>query len=67
MGIAIPAALMVGVDKGDEAGILIRGAEYPEYSQKIKTMVFDKTGTLTKVEPSVTVGSSYYLVITSVF
>src|SRR5574338_122690 len=54
MGIATPAALMVGVGKGAEAGILIRGAEYLERSQKINTIVFDKTGTLTKGEPSVT-------------
>jgi Cu+-exporting ATPase len=54
LGIATPAALMVGVGKGAEAGILIRGAEYLERSQKITTVVLDKTGTLTKGEPSVT-------------
>ena len=54
LGIATPAALMVGVGKGAEAGILIRGAEYLERSEKITNMVFDKTGTLTKGEPSVT-------------
>ncbi|NWG38201.1 heavy metal translocating P-type ATPase [Nitrososphaera sp.] len=54
LGIATPAALMVGVGKGAEAGILIRGAEYLERSQKITAVVFDKTGTLTKGEPSVT-------------
>ncbi len=54
MGIATPAALMVGVGKGAEMGILIRGAEYLERAQKLTTVVFDKTGTLTKGEPSVT-------------
>ena len=54
LGIATPAALMVGVGKGAEAGILIRSAEYLERSEKINTVVLDKTGTITKGEPSVT-------------
>ncbi|MEM3072698.1 MAG: heavy metal translocating P-type ATPase, partial [Candidatus Bathyarchaeia archaeon] len=54
MGIATPAALTVGVGKGAEMGILIRGAEYLERAQKLTTVVFDKTGTLTRGEPSVT-------------
>src|SRR3972149_1063004 len=54
LGIATPAALMVGVGKGAEAGILIRGGEYLERAEKLTTVVFDKTGTLTKGEPAVT-------------
>jgi Cu+-exporting ATPase len=54
LGVATPAALMVGVGKGAEAGILIRGAEVLERARGIGTVVFDKTGTLTKGEPNVT-------------
>lgn len=54
LGIATPAALMVGVGKGAEIGILIRGAEYLEKAEKLNVVVFDKTGTLTKGEPEVT-------------
>ena len=54
LGVATPAALMVGVGKGAEMGILIRGAEYLERAAKLNCVVFDKTGTLTKGEPEVT-------------
>ncbi|MEW6001657.1 MAG: heavy metal translocating P-type ATPase [Nitrospirota bacterium] len=54
IGIATPAALMVGVGKGAEMGILIRGAEYLEKAEKLNAVVFDKTGTLTRGEPEVT-------------
>jgi Cu+-exporting ATPase len=54
LGLATPAAIVVGAGKGAENGILIRGGEYLERTQKINTVVFDKTGTLTKGEPSVT-------------
>ncbi len=54
LGIATPAALMVGVGKGAEAGILIRGGEVLERARSLTTIVFDKTGTLTRGEPNVT-------------
>ncbi|MEM3402412.1 MAG: heavy metal translocating P-type ATPase, partial [Candidatus Hadarchaeales archaeon] len=54
LGIATPAALLAGVGKGAEQGILIRGGEFIEQAPKLTTVVFDKTGTLTKGEPSVT-------------
>ncbi|MDN5846632.1 MAG: heavy metal translocating P-type ATPase [Candidatus Nitrosocosmicus sp.] len=54
LGLATPAALMMGAAKGAENGILYKGGEHIEIASKVNTVVFDKTGTLTEGKPSVT-------------
>ncbi len=54
LGIATPTAILAGVGKGAEYGVLLRSGEYVEKARKLTTVVFDKTGTLTKGDPSVT-------------
>ena len=47
LGLATPTALMVGVGRGGQLGILIKGPDALEASGRIDTVVLDKTGTLT--------------------
>src|ERR671925_144454 len=54
LGIATPAAPMMGAGKGAENGILFKSGEYLEIARKVNTVVFDKTGTLTEGKLSVT-------------
>ncbi len=54
LGLATPTAIIVGVGKGAENGILIKDAESLEKLSKANVVVMDKTGTLTKGKPEVT-------------
>lgn len=54
LGLATPVAIMVGIGKGAENGILIKSGDALETAHQIDTVVLDKTGTITQGKPVVT-------------
>jgi len=54
MGLATPAAVMVGTGRGAQLGVLIKGGDVLERSGRLDAVVFDKTGTITRGEMTLT-------------
>ncbi len=53
LGLATPTALMVGMGRGAQLGVLIKDGEVLEQVCKVRAMAFDKTGTITTGQPQV--------------
>jgi len=54
LGLATPTAIMAGMGKGAERGILFRDSQALERATNVTTVILDKTGTLTQGRPEVT-------------
>ena len=54
LGLATPAAIMVGTGRGAQLGILVKSPEALEETQRLDAIILDKTGTITRGEPAVT-------------
>ncbi len=54
LGLATPTAIMVGIGKAAENGILFKSGEAVEQLHAVDTIVLDKTGTLTMGKPQLT-------------
>lgn len=54
LGLATPTSIMAGSGRAAELGILFKGGEHLESTQKVQTIILDKTGTVTKGKPELT-------------